>query len=390
MAKKKPRGLDDAEDPPTKATKAKTVKAPKPPKKSRKTKPKAPKATDYLKDLRAMSGVEPEDFAFFSDPLAWTSDVNEWLPTGSIAIDRLLGGGGWPVGRISELAAWESVGKSTLVDQSIAMAQSLGAIVMLVDSERARDRAYTEKLGVDLSSLIVHKAETVEEGFEGIDRLLCVQEAHQAKLAKSKEEVPPMLIAWDSLAGLPTKAERDGSADDKHVAEAAKRVKLNFRRIAQRIEKARVAFVFTNQFYQDIGPFGGLKTAGGSGVRYYTSVRIWLSRTGKLEVSSREVGHTIKARLKKTRVNTPQPPAEVGLIYGAGIHNAFTLYEWGLTHGLDGQHRWVVRRGSWQWFMFPDGTHEAFQGKWLGFADLLQQRPDIYETLYDAYMAEKG
>lgn len=344
---------------------------------------KRPKAADYLTDLRAMKGVDKEDYAFFDDPLAWTANVDEWLPTGSLAIDQLTGGG-WPVGRIVEVAAWEGVGKSTLVDQSIAMAQRQGAVAVLIDTERSRDRSYMQALGVDTSKLIVHDVETVEDSFAGIDRVLALQESYIEK----GEDAPPMLIVWDSLAATPTSAEREGASDDSHVAEAAKWVKQNLRRLCTRVSKARASLVITNQFYQTIGPFSTLRTYGGGGPRYYTSIRLFLTRKGQLKAGDRVVGHVIEAALKKTRVGPPRQPTSLGLIYGAGIHNAFTLYEWGQQHGAAPDHRWIKRAGAWTYLVLPDGSQEPFQGTFIGLAELLSQRPDVYQQMAESYLNE--
>lgn len=389
---RKGRSLEDLEAPaslqkPAKKTAKKSAK-----KASTKTAKKEPRvvvpsAEDYLKELRAMKGVDEEDFAFMGDPIAWTSNVNEWIPTGCLAIDRLIGGG-WPVGRIVEVAAWENVGKSTLLDQSIGMAQGLGHITALMDTEQGRDEKYSRALGVDPGKLILGKAETIEEAFEGFDRILAIQEAHIQKLAKVGKKPPAMLLVWDSLAGTPTKAERDGAADDKHVAEAAKRVKLNLRRLTQRIAHARVCLVFTNQFYQDIGPFASIKTFGGGAVRYYTSLRLWLTKKESLKVGNDVVGHIIQAKIKKTRVSAPRPPEDIGLIYGAGIHNAYTLFEWGKNRGVGDAHKWVQQAGGWSYLMRPDGTHAAFQRSFIGFAEQLRQEPAIYQQMAAQYMAE--
>ncbi len=398
-SKRKARGLDDIEPAPAspapaKRAKKKTAKkaakksAPKPP--GKKKEPlRVPNAADYLKGLRSFKDVNEEDVAFLDDDaLEVSTGVSEWLPTGSIAIDRLLGGG-WPVGRIIEIAAWENVGKSTMVLQAIAMLQALGHVCMLIETETALEKKYAVSLGVDPSSLIIHKAETIEEAFVGMDRGLALQEAHIANLTKKNLMPPALVIFWDSLAGTPTEAERDGAADDDHVAVAAKRVKLNMRRLAQRIGGARACLIFTNQFYESIGQ-KGLKTYGGSGVRYYASVRLWLSRIQSLKVGNNVVGHVIQAKLKKTRVNIPKPPAELGLIYGAGIHNAWTLYEWGKKHGTGEKHpKWIEQGGGWNYLMFPDGTYEAFQRTFLGFAELLEKHPAVYAQMVEAYGTEQ-
>jgi len=361
-------------------------------------------AMGFRDALRKLKNVEEEDFEVHPDALSFASDVTEWIRTGSIALDRLLGGG-WPMGRIIELAAWESVGKSTLLDQGIAAAQSQGDTVVLIDSEPGRDSGYTTRLGVDPAKLIVSRSETIEEAFHAIDQCLSIQEAQIAQLAKAAAELrrrkraaeadalrqPRLLIVWDSLGGTPTEAERKGAADDSHVAEAAKLVKLNMRRIANRIANNRATLVFANQFYENIGPGfgGGLKSYGGSGIRYFASVRLWLSRISSLKAGEHVVGHIIEAKLKKTKVSLPKPPCQLGLIYGAGVHNAWTLWEWGKTHGVAPGHTWTAQRGAWGYLLFPDRTYESWQGTFLPFAAVLEKHPAVYAQMVEGYMAEQ-
>lgn len=356
------------------------VKEPKP---ARKPKPGLT-AKDYLDELRALKKPkEDEEFAFFSDDL-FTHPVTEWIPSGSLAIDKLTGGG-WPVGRISECAAWESVGKSTLLDQSIAQCQRIGGVACLIDTEAARDERYSRLLGVDLDKLIVHSAETIEAAFTGIDKMLAVQEKLVDE-AKGKAQPPILFIVWDSVGGTPTVAERDGAADEAHVMEAARSIKMNFRRLALRLSSLRAALVCTNHFYQTIGPFASLKTYGGSGIRYFTSLRVWLTKKDTLRMGTEQVGHAIEAKLKKTRIGPPTAPVEVGLLWNAGIDNAYSLFEWGKTHGVSPEHRWVALHGSWYYLMLPDGTHETFQRGFVGLGELFQRRMDVYELMATAYM----
>ena len=280
---------------------------------------------------------------------------------------------------------------STILDQAMAMCQREGHVAALIDSEQARDAKYTARLGVDLDQLITHKAETIEDGFIGMDRILSIQEAHFARLAEKKKRPPIMLMVWDSIAGTPTRAERDGAADETHVMEAARKIKLNMRRMAQRISKARVIFIFANQFYETLQ--GRLKTYGGSGIRYFTSLRIWLSRIKNLEITRDKekvlVGHVIEAKLRKTRVAMPRPPAQIGLLHGAGVHNAYTLFEWGKVAGVAEGHKWVQAvPGGYNYLMRPDGTHIAFRGSFVGFAGVLEEHPEIYAKMAADYRAE--
>ena len=330
------------------------------------------------------------DFSMFdADEIA--TNFKEFIPTGSLAIDKRING--WPVGGISECASWEHVGKSTLLDQSIAQCQRMGGIAVLIDSEKAREKKWTELMGVDTSALLVKQADTIEDGFIGIEKVLAAQEATLKDLNKGrkKERVlpPPMLMVWDSLGGTPTKAELAGAPDDHHMAVAAKVIKMNFRRLTQRFFRLRVAFVFANHFYENIGGYGGLKTYGGSGIRYHTSVRVWLTSPGKCKIGDKEIGHIIRVKLKKNRIKGVKDQIDTALVYGAGVDNSYTLYEWGFDAlNSDGQ-PYIAINGSWQW-LYPGGGAEpiSFQHKFIGLGKIFTDNPRLYARMAAEFLAD--
>ena len=350
------------------------------------SKQKLPGADDYLRRLRAIKGVETDDYTMFDDDEVPT--ITEFIPTGVLAIDKLIGGanGGWPIGGISECAAFEHVGKSSILDQSIAQCQRMGGVACLIDSEKGRDRTWTALLGVDAAKLIVAPAGTLEDAFTQIERMLGVQEAVKAELKNSKP--PPMLIVWDSLGGMPSKAELVGEADDKHMAVAAKVIKMNFRRLTQRLSKLRCALVFTNHFYNKIGMYGGgIEAYGGSGPKYHTDVRIWMFRSNKLEIGNKVVGHAIKITPKKNRVSGTKDPVEAGLIYGAGVDNSYSLFEWGLIAQQENGQPWIMRSGQWYWLYPPGYEPISFQRKFLGLGEVLTANPEVYKMMATSYLS---
>jgi len=75
------------------------------------------------------------------------------IPSGSIALDKALGVGGYPKGRVIEIYGPESSGKTTLAIHAIAEAQKQGGIAAIIDAEHAFDRSYAEKLGVDVPTI---------------------------------------------------------------------------------------------------------------------------------------------------------------------------------------------------------------------------------------------
>src|SRR5271166_4226011 len=79
----------------------------------------------------------------------------EFIPTGNILIDRALGVGGFPRGRIVEVFGPESSGKTTLTLTLVAQAQKRGGLAAFIDVEHALDPQYAKKLGVNLDDLLV-------------------------------------------------------------------------------------------------------------------------------------------------------------------------------------------------------------------------------------------
>ena len=61
------------------------------------------------------------------------------IPTGNILIDRALGVGGFPRGRVVEVFGPESSGKTTLTLTVIAQAQKRGGLAAFIDVEHALD-----------------------------------------------------------------------------------------------------------------------------------------------------------------------------------------------------------------------------------------------------------
>lgn len=342
------------------------------------------KPSEYLKAVQALEtkGDEFHFDTFTSDAVETT--IKEFVSTGNLELDRVMGGG-WPVGGISECRGYEGVGKSVVLDQSFAQAQRNGFVTVFLDSEKSRDAAWTKTLGVDPAKLIATPVDCIEDALDAVDRLLTVQEA-----LVEDGRAKPMLIGWDSLGATPPRVELEGAADDAHVAVAARRIKQGFRRLTQRLYRARVAFVFANHVYRLIGPFGGgLQSSGGSGVRFHTHVRLDCARTGQITLGSdREVvGHTIKVRTVKNRVIGVQPAVEVGLIYGAGIDNSYTLFEWGVKKDV----RWI-QKGSQGWYYLYDPWNPEqlinFKRKWLGLGAILTERADIYQAMVNGFLEE--
>src|SRR4051812_26581650 len=87
----------------------------------------------------------------YGDDVIYTGEYEptEVIPTGSFLLDRVLGVGGFPCGRLVELYGVESSGKSTLSLAAARNCQVSGFSVLYLDFENTFDPIYARSLGVE-------------------------------------------------------------------------------------------------------------------------------------------------------------------------------------------------------------------------------------------------
>src|SRR6184192_1370870 len=192
----------------------------------------------------------------------------EIIPTGAIALDVALGIGGLPRGRIVEIYGPESSGKTTVALHALANAQKAGGIAAFIDAEHALDPEYAKKLGCDTDALLVSQPDTGEQALEIADMLI--------------RSGAIDVIVIDSVAALVPKAEIEGEMGDSHVGLQARLMSQALRKLTGAISKSKCTVIFINQIREKIGVmFGNPETTpGGRALKFYSSVRIDVRRTG--------------------------------------------------------------------------------------------------------------
>ena len=186
----------------------------------------------------------------------------EVISTGSIGIDRALGVGGIPRGRMIEVFGPESSGKTTLTLQMIAQAQAIGGRAAFIDAEHALDPSYAEALGVDTSALLVSQPDHGEQALEIAEKLI--------------RSGAIDLVIIDSVAALTPKAELEGSMDASQMGLHARMMSKACRKLTGVISDSKCSVVFVNQIRHKIGVMFGSPevTTGGNALKFYSSVRI--------------------------------------------------------------------------------------------------------------------
>ena len=251
------------------------------------------------------------------------------ISTGSLGLDIALGIGGLPRGRIVEIYGPESSGKTTLTLSVIAEAQKLGATCAFVDAEHALDPDYAGKLGVNVDDLLVSQPDTGEQALEITDMLV-------------RSNAVDVIIV-DSVAALVPKAEIEGEMGDQHVGLQARLMSQALRKITGNIKTANCLVIFINQIRMKIGVMFGSPetTTGGNALKFYSSVRLDIRRTGAVKEGDEVVGSETRVKIVKNKVAPPFRQAEFQILYGKGIYRNGEIIDLGVQHGF------VEKSGAW-------------------------------------------
>ena len=304
------------------------------------------------------------------------------VSTGILSLDQALGIGGIPEGTIIELFGKEMSGKSSLAMKIAGCAQKLGYTVFYIDAEYALDLKLAENTGIDVqaNNFVVIQPDYGEEAFSTIETVL------DSKLKS--------IVVVDSVAALLPKEEYESNlTDSDRLGRIAALMSRSLRKLASKISKAGCSVIFVNQTRDQIGGFGfaGMKTTGGHALKFYSSIRLKITRAEQsiIKLDKEIIGHKANITVEKNKLARPFKQVVVDLFYGSGFSGLSDLVKIAEHEGI------IQRAGAWysyngeqiaqgqiaalEWFVHNKQSYQEMRDKVLEALNIINlKHPDMY------------
>ena len=287
------------------------------------------------------------------------------IPSGSLTLDKALGIGGYPKGRIIEIYGPESSGKTTLTLHAIAQAQKQGGKAAFIDAEHAIDPVYAKNLGVDIDELILSQPDSGEQALEIAEMLV-------------RSGVIDLIVI-DSVAALVPQVELDGEMGDAAVGLQARLMSKALRKLSGVMNKTNCTVIFINQLREKIGVMYGNPetTTGGRALKFYSSVRVEIRRSEQIKQNGEIIGNKANIKVVKNKVAPPFKTTQVDIIYGKGISRDGEILDLAVEGDI------VEKSGAWY----------AYNGEKIGQGrenakNFVIEQPAIFEEVEEKVKAQ--
>lgn len=257
----------------------------------------------------------------------FTSDKPlKFFSSGCALLDCVLGGG-WPLGRVSNIVGDKSSGKTLLAIEACAnfILTYPDGEIRYHEAEAAFDTGYAEALGMPITKVEFIKDRTVEGLFNNLGKFAL----ERTKLNK------PGLYIIDSLDALSDEAELDRDIDEASYGTKAKKMSEIFRRQIEEIGNSSIHLMVISQIRDKMNAMAfGKKTtrSGGRALDFYASQVLYLADIGKIKKTIRKVerpiGIDVKAKCEKNKIGLPYRDCEFPILFGYGIDDVQANLDW--------------------------------------------------------------
>lgn len=284
----------------------------------------------------------------------------EFVPTGLLRLDDMLGGG-IPKGQFIEIYGYEYSGKTTLALEISKVFNN----VLYVDFEHKSDPIYHNAIGAKVE---VQEGVVLEQSMDEVLKKI----GDRAK--KKNKKLQYDLVIIDSLGASMPKAEYEADLVDSTIGALAKAITRFLRKASNVFPAYGITCIMVNHRKDKIGiSFGDSDyTPGGRQIKYSSLVRLALHRAGQ-KIYKDVDGNFCRIRQTKNQAssNVPFDKCEYLIIRGRGIIRGFEAFDIGLSTGL------IKQGGHW----FTIGNKKC-KGA-VEMIEFLEQHDRLRKVIYE-------
>lgn len=251
-----------------------------------------------------------------------TKESGLWLPSTFFNLNYTLGGG-FPWGKVTEIAGEESSGKTLIALNAAYACQQLGGSVIWVDAEQSWMNSWAELNGIDPNKVTVIRDTRIEYISDAVADVAIYL---RSQLVNNE----PILLVVDSVAAIDCSDNIDSKMVDgkAEMGGRAKALYKYFRIRSELFYKLGVTQIYINQLRTalNIG-FGkdNSVTTGGAALKFYASIRVAFysgkTITIKNKGKERKAGKLVTIRILKNKVAPPRPTiSKVPVFFNPKFH----------------------------------------------------------------------
>lgn len=283
---------------------------------------------------------------------------NEVISTGSFSLNKALGIGGWPHGKIIEIFGNDSSGKSTLALHAVAEAQKLNKVCIYIDLENTLNIEWAKKINVVIDKLYIARPNNGEQAFTTINELI-------------KENAVDLIIV-DSVAAMVPHIEFENNIEDQTMGLHARLMSKGLRVLQSNLINSNTTIIFINQVREKLGnsfiPI--TTTTGGRALKYAASIRVEIKRCESIKQSEKIIGFLTQATIVKNKFGAPMQSVKLGLYFDCGFDNLHEI----ITDALN--KKIIEKNGGW----FSYQNKNIGQGL-QGIKDVLKNDKNLLEKI---------
>jgi len=247
----------------------------------------------------------------------------QFFSSGCTPLDLVLGGG-YPLGRISNIVGDKSSGKTLMAIEGCAnFALSFpDGDIYYHEAEAAFDEDYARRLGMPVDNIkFIRDINTVEDMFNELTEVI--------------EKERKALYIVDSLDAISDKSELERGIDEgSYGGNKPKKMSELFRRLTKAIESSQIHLMIISQERDKINATFGRKStrSGGRALDFYASQIIWLAEISKItrtiQKVDRKIGINVRVKCDKNKIAMPFRECDIPIIFGYGIDNVTACLTW--------------------------------------------------------------